>query len=239
MPFKAQPRANAVFVRLLLLLAAVGVGLTTGPNPRAQACGSNPIVCENNLTGNPASEWDISGAGNTTIQGFATDISVNRGSTVRFKVSTTASTFQVNIYRIGYYGGMGARKVATIASVTGRNQPACLINNTTLLVDCGNWTESTSWVVPATATSGIYFAKLVRPDTGGASHIPFIVRDDASHSDLLFQTSDTTWQAYNQYGGYSTYQGSPRAAYKVSYNRPFATRGQASGFGTSNYVFYA
>ena len=49
----------------------------------------------------------------------------------------------------------------------------------------------------------------MRTDTGGASHIFFIVRDDTSHSDLLFQTSDTTWQAYNDYGGNSLYTGSP------------------------------
>ena len=44
-------------------------------------------------------------------------------------------------------------------------------------------------------------------DDGGDSHIVFVVRDDASTSDLLFQTSDTTWQAYNTYGGTSTYHG--------------------------------
>ena len=69
-----------------------------------------------------------------------------------------------------------------------------------------------SWAVPATATSGIYFAKAIRIDTGGASHIIFIVRDDASQADLLFQTSDTTWQAYNQYGGNSLYVGAPSLA---------------------------
>ena len=47
-------------------------------------------------------------------------------------------------------------------------------------------------------------------------------------SDLLFQTSDTTWQAYNHYGGNSLYAGSPAGrAYKVCYNRPFTTRGDA------------
>ena len=196
---------------LALLLSVLGVALTTGSIPQAQSCESNAIVCENNLTGNPSNEWDIDGAGDATLQGFATDISVNKGGTVHFKVSTTAALFQMNIYRMGYYGGMGARKVATIAGVAGTNQAACLTNATTLLVDCGNWTESTSWTMPATAVSGIYFAKLTRADTGGSSHIMFIVRDDASTSDLLFQTSDTTWQAYNQYGGYSTYLGNPRA----------------------------
>ena len=48
---------------------------------------------------------------------------------------------------------------------------------------------------------------------------------------MLFQTSDTTWQAYNTYGGNSLYSctvacppGNPlayKAAFKVSYNRPF------------------
>ena len=89
---------------------------------------------------------------------------------------------------------------------------------------------SASWAVPANAVSGIYFAKLVRTDTGGASHIFFVVRDDASTSDILVQTSDTTWQAYNDYGGNSLYVGSPAGrAYKVSYNRPFITRGNQFG----------
>jgi hypothetical protein len=87
-------------------------------------------------------------------------------------------------------------------------------------------------VVPADAVSEIYFAHLTRVDTGGESHIVFIVResDTASHhSDVVFQTSDTTWQAYNTYGGNSLYVGgpgnNPGRAYKVSYNRPFTTRG--------------
>ena len=96
---------------------------------------------------------------------------------------------------------------------------------------------SGSWAVPANATSGIYFAKLVRTDTGGASHIVFVVRDDASTSDIVFQTSDTTWQAYNNYGGNSLYTGAPAGrAYKVSYNRPFSTRAVDSG---QDWVFNA
>ena len=83
--------------------------------------------------------------------------------------------------------------------------------------------------MPADAVSGIYFARLVRTDgTAGASHVFFVVRDDDGGSDMLFQTSDTTWQAYNPYGGNSLYVGAPAGrAYKVSYNRPFTTRGNA------------
>src|SRR6202008_2584298 len=51
---------------------------------------ANPIVAENCLAGNPSSEWDISGAGDSSIQGYATEISIDRGQTVVFKVKTNA-----------------------------------------------------------------------------------------------------------------------------------------------------
>src|ERR1700754_3654703 len=69
----------------------------------------NPIVTENALEGNPASEWDITGAGDLSIQGFATDISVNKGETIRFKIKTDASAYTIKVYRLGYYNGKGAR----------------------------------------------------------------------------------------------------------------------------------
>ncbi|MEO5925045.1 MAG: N,N-dimethylformamidase beta subunit family domain-containing protein [Bryobacteraceae bacterium] len=197
----------------------------------AQACAApaNPIVAENCLTGNPSSEWDISGVGSTSIEGFTTDISVNRGGTIQFKIdSSQATAYRLDIYRSGYYGGNGARKVATVLPSVSlpQNQPNCLTNAATGLVDCGNWAVSASWAVPATAVSGVYFAKLTATaGLSGSSHIVFIVRDDSGASDILYQTSDTTWQAYNEWGGNSLYTGSPAGrAYKVSYNRPFATR---------------
>ena len=196
------------------------------------AAPENPIVAENCQPGNPSSEWDISGAGDSSIQGYATQISVDRGQTVFFKVKTNATNYQLDIYRLGYYGGMGARKVDTVlpSAALPQTQPNCLSNAATGLIDCGNWTVSASWVVPANSVSGIYFAMLTRNDTGGPSHVVFVVRDDTSTSDILFQTADTTWQAYNSYGGNSLYVGSPAGrAYKVSYNRPFNTRSVDNG----------
>ncbi len=198
---------------------------------------ANQIVCENSKPGNPQSEWDIADpAGDPSIQGFATDISVDQGQTVQFKINTDSTAYHLDIYRMGYYGGDGARRVATVTPSASlpQNQPGCLNDAATGLVDCGNWAVSASWAVPADAVSGIYFAKLVRDDApSGGSHILFVVRDDGSHSDLLFQTSDTTWQAYNRYGGNSLYTGGPGTdpgrAYKVSYNRPLTTRGYDPG----------
>lgn len=228
-----QPNALAVSFRLcgLMLFAILGFAV------QAQAQCTHPanaIVAENCLTGSPDSEWDVEDgySGDTSIQGFATDISVNRGSTISFKINTPASAYTIAIYRMGYYGGMGARKVANItpSAHLPQTQPACMTDTSVGLMDCGNWAVSASWAVPSTATSGIYFAHLVRSDTGGDSHIVFIVRDDSSHSSILFQTADETWQAYNYYGAGSVYsQATPiwdlnNRSFKVSYNRPFYTR---------------
>jgi hypothetical protein len=227
------------------------IAATVGANPASMSAAAqgdpfapcvpaaaNAIACENSKPGNPSGEWDVAGAGSANIQGFATNISVNRGETVRFKVSTNSNNYRLDIYRLGYYGGLGARLITTVqpSAALPQSQPSCLTQPSTGLIDCGNWAESASWAVPSNATSGIYIARLVREDgASGESHIVFIVRDDSGASDLLFQTSDTTWQAYNSYGGNSLYQGSPDGrAYKVSYNRPFNTR---SGVTSQDWLF--
>ena len=110
-------------------------------------------------------------------------------------------------------------------------------------MDAGNWAVSASWAVPANAVSGLYFANVVREDNGGASRIWFVIRDDDGHSDLLFQTADTTWQAYNQWGGNSLYLGSAPTpdgrAYKVSYNRPLNLDGSTGGYASYNSPLHA
>jgi hypothetical protein len=207
------------------------------------------IAQENQLPGTPQSVWDVPGAGDSSIQGFTADISYNVGSTVQFKIDDTGSApYHVDIYRIGYYQGNGARLVATLSNTQTQriDQPSPLTDPSTGLVDAGNWSVDAQWAIPADATSGVYMAKVTREDTGGASQIPFIVRNDASTATILYQTDDMTWQAYNQWGGNSLYLGSgpgaaPAAgrAYAVSYNRPIVDRGQSYGYGATNYFFLA
>jgi hypothetical protein len=222
---------------------------------------TNKIVAENLKQGNPESEWGIDGDGDANIQGFATQISSNVGETVDFKIATDSTNYRIDIYRLGYYGGDGARKVATIDQnlTSAQVQPHPIVDYSTGLIDCGNWAVSASWQIPPDAVSGVYIAKLVREDgTEGQSHIPFIVREDGSTSDIVFQTSDTTWQAYNAWGGASLYVGDvptdpadmiawmpPNCscgltaigrATKVSYNRPFITNESPAG-GTHDFIF--
>ena len=170
----------------LVALLGVSVGLVQGPLSGAPArvaaqartatpaapknpcdAPANAIVAENCKPGNPSTEWDINGAGDRSIQGFATDMSVNRAETISFKIRTHSPAYRIDVYRIGYYGGMGARLVATIKPSVPlpQAQPDCLTDPITRLFDCGTWRISASWAVPAAAVSGFYFARLVREDS--------------------------------------------------------------------------
>src|SRR4051812_27504748 len=91
-------------------------GGSSAPAARQDPCASpaNKIVAENCKPGNPSTEWDIHSSGDPDIQGFATDMSVNVGETVHFKIKTHSPKYRIDVYRLGYYGGAGARLVSTV-----------------------------------------------------------------------------------------------------------------------------
>jgi hypothetical protein len=206
-------------------VALTGLYLAPPPASAADPCTApvrSAVACENTRAGTP--DWQVTP--DASIEGFATDVSTNVGGRVDFKVRTTARAYTVGIYRLGWYGGDGGRLITSLTPSVPlpQAQPECARDASTGLVDCGNWAVSASWAVPATAVSGVYVAKLRRTDTGAANQITFVVRNDASRSDMVVQTSDTTWAAYNTWGGASLYNGDGPGgagrAYKVSYNRP-------------------
>lgn len=237
-------RGTSVAARVIVLATVLfGLPAVAGSAPAAAAgpCDApvvNKVACENTKPGVPASQWRVDGS-DDEIVGYTTDISTNLGGTVQFKVRTAVTSWRIDIYRLGWYGGDGARLMTTIGNFGASNKTTeCMVTNATIgLVDCGNWAVSASWTVPATAVSGLYYAVLHRNDTNGESEVPFVVRDDSSHSDVMVQTSDSTWQAYNRYGGNSLYfgtgPGDGGSAYGVSYNRPI------SGGGEENFIFNA
>lgn len=229
-PASEDPDARSGSVRMTLG-APAAAGIVPPP--------ANPIEAENRLTGTPKATWDITGAGDPTIQGFATQMSVDRGDTIDFKIHSP-SAWSMDIYRLGYYGGDGARLVDTVPG-TITTQPTGTVDDITLMADCSNWTVSASWTVPSDATPGIYIARPRHHDTSGASHIPFIVRDPDRRAAVLVVTADSTWQAYNHAGadpadplaGRSLYGVGTSSGFTfntgqrcraVSYNRPWVTR---------------
>ena len=227
-------RLLSVVVAAALSLAGLTTVSLTSASAASDPCsGGNAVACENSKPGNPQTDWDINGAGDDAIQGFATSMSVQPGSTVSFKIKA-ASTYTVDVYRLGYYQGLGARRQAPQWQVSNPvQQGPCATDAFTQNYDCGTWAVSTQWTVPSTAVSGVYIALLSMGND--FSHITFVVRDDSSHADVVFKTSDATWQAYNTYGAADFYTapesktGTQARAFKLSYNRPFATRSWVSG----------
>jgi methionine-rich copper-binding protein CopC len=237
----AGRRLTGVHLVVAVALVAAAVVVPTvalsGSASAADPCAApvqNPVACENTQPGTP--NWQVD-SDDPSIAGFTTDISSTAGGQVQFKVDTAASSYDIFIFRLGYYQGIGARQVADLQVRTKTTQPSCKVDPDTAMTDCGNWAVTATWNVPTTAVSGLYYAVFHRNDTSGENEAAFVIRDDGSHSDVLFQTSDETWEAYNSYGGDSLYTGSGPgtngASFAVSYNRPL------SGEGDENFIFNA
>ena len=211
---------------LLALGVSVILGLILWEVPAQLA--QNPVQLENARTGTTA--WQLhDSADNQEIEGYANLTSVNRGGQIEFYVNTQDSSYTIEVFRMGWYGGLGGRRETQPVTLPGIAQPIPAPDPNTGMIEC-NWTsqytlttnnpsDSTDWV------SGVYIAKVTGLDSGKSSWIIFVVRDDSRNSDLLYQLPVTTFQAYNEWGGKSLYDFNSTnniPAEKVSFNRPYA-----------------
>ena len=98
--------------------------------PDACAAPANKIVAENCRPGSPREEWDIADDGDPAIQGFATEMSVNLGETVQFKIKSHSDRYRIDVYRMGWYAGKGARLLETIRPSVPlpQTQPLCRVH---------------------------------------------------------------------------------------------------------------
>jgi len=205
----------------------------------------NPVQVENRRVG--TTEWVLNRpARSHEIEGYASATSVNRGDTLKLFVNTAAESYTVRIFRMGWYQGAGARELTSPVRLKGHGQPPPSIDLGTGLIECRwenpflltiplNWSNATDWA------SGVYLAKLTAEPTGYDSYVIFVVRDDARSSTYLFQSSVTTFQAYNNWGGKSLYafNSAGGQAAKVSFDRPYAASplpAAASGGGAGDFL---
>ena len=208
----------------------------------------SPIVLENQQPG--SGNWrmwlhNIPPADdvNKQIKGYASATSVNKGESITFYVTVNpAQQYTMDVYRMGWYQGLGGRLMQSIGPLQGVAQPDCPVDATTGLTEC-NWTASYTLTVPTNWTSGVFMVQLTNAQ-GSQNYITFVVRDDARVADIMFQQAVATYQAYNNYPddnatgkslydfnsyGANTVTGTPRAA-KVSWNRPYADYGAGQFF---------
>jgi len=212
----------------------------------------NPIVIENQQPGSAGWQLgaitgragyaianDIQGQ----IKGYASATDVNKGEQITFHISVNpAQAYTIEVYRMGWYNGLGGRLLNSLGPLEGYTQPAPQVDPTTGLAEC-KWSPAYTLTVPDTWTSGIYLALLTNSNLF-QTYITFVVRDDARAAALLYQQPVTTYQAYNNYPndnttGKSLYDynsfgaivpatSATRAA-KVSFDRPY-NQGAGSGY---------
>lgn len=184
-------------------------------------------------------DWQLTqSAEKGEVEGYASLTSVNRGESIKLFVSTSDPFYTIDVYRMGWYGGRGARLVTGGIRRPGKRQIIPTPDAETGLIEC-DWTDpyvltTANPADPDDWPSGVYLARLTAEASGKQSYIIFVVREDDRRSDYLFQSSVTTYQAYNNWGGKSLYtsNGSGRPAKKVSFNRPYAiSENPAAAFG--------
>lgn len=160
-----------------------------------------------------------------TIEGYCSRTSVRAGETIEFFVSTNpASSFTIDLYRLGYYGGTGGRFMRTLGPFAGEPQADPPVGARRVR-DC-RWKQCASLKIPPDWVSGVYVGKLTAAREGWQSYVIFIVRDDR-RADFVFQCSDNTWQAYNRWPDqFALYDNGEHQWWwggnvQVSYNRPY------------------
>ncbi len=184
----------------------------------------NVITAENSLPGDP--DWrGGKPARDHALEAYADQTAAPAGEAVALRISSrSAGPVEWSLFRLGWYDGAGARKIAGGAVESAGPQAPCPPEAGTGLVRC-SWTKSATVAVPADAVSGLYLVKLMNRDHE-FTFVPLIVPDDR-RAKLLFQASITTWQAYNDWGGTSLYVDTVHAtsfgrAVKASFDRPYA-----------------
>lgn len=225
--------------RYATIVVAIGLSVLLGYRPTSAAERSpNPIELENRQPG--SHDWQLTrvradggGYRSPWIEGYCSRQSVGAGESIDIMVSTDPPrSFRIEIFRMGYYGGRGARLMKTLGPFEGEPEsvPAPGEKN---LHEC-RWQPCTTLTIPDDWLSGVYLGRLTTLPEGDRdpywqSYVVFIVRDNRP-ADVLFQCSDNTWQAYNRWpNNYSVYthpKGNEGPWADVSFDRPYGREAQ-------------
>lgn len=233
--------------RLCLVLSVFCLHLCLG-NQTAPAAGqtsekSDPQLIRTENLKPGARDWQLTrvrpdkeGFRNPWIEGFCSRQSVKSGETIDVMVSTNPPRrFQVEVFRMGYYGGRGARLMKTLGPFEGQAQrvPA---PGTKDLHEC-RWEPAFHLPIPGDWPSGVYLGRLttlvdLAVEPYWQSYVVFIVRDERP-ADILVQCSDNTWQAYNRWPNHFSIYTHPRGTQgpwaDVSFDRPYGREAQYEG----------
>ncbi|MBO0806505.1 MAG: hypothetical protein J2P25_25930, partial [Nocardiopsaceae bacterium] len=194
-------------------------GRSPSPKPRPKR-----TVPENSLPGDPG--WPLSHLGaEHEIEGYAGKASVLPGESFPLFVSTTSRGFRVTAFRLGWYGGDGARKVWRSGPLRGRAQRQPAVTGSTRTVHA-DW-DPVLEVPTDDWPPGAYLLRL-DADSGAQRYVPITVRSASTAGKVVLKACVQTWQAYNTWGGYDLYKGPGGygdRSLAVSLDRPYDLNG--------------
>jgi hypothetical protein len=225
------------------MCSVFGLCLLTTVFALAPSARAASVEAENLLSGD--SNWTAYKhlAPASVIEGYTSESSVAPGGLVHFHVNSPASSYRIEVSRLGWYAGAGGRTVACIPGcsssegpVTQSNTP--IVDSTTGELDA-NWTVTDTLEVGEDWATGYYVAEFLVTSGEAAGKVawyPIIVTPPpGDESVVLVQVPTNTWQAYNPWPGagvgkslYGFMSSEGEAATKVSFNRPLTQRGTES-----------
>lgn len=197
------------------------------------------LALENKKPGTP--EWQLTkvwpnkakGYRSALVEGYASHQSVEAGQTLNIFVSTNpVRRVTIDFFRMGYYGGAGARHMKQLGPLPTVTQPDPPVAPKRLR-EC-EWQPTTSLKIPNDWPSGVYLGKLTcvpeaKHEHNWQSYIIFIVRDRRK-AGVLFQCSDNTWAAYNKWPDDYSFYTDPRHSWApsvaASFDRPYCKYAQ-------------
>src|SRR5688500_11298747 len=159
-------------------MVSVLAGVVSVAAAGAAAAQTNPIQVENAKPG--STDWlltrvarhddeiyELGWQRRRGIEAYASHTSIKAGQRLDVHVSTyPVNKYSVSIYRMGYYGGAGARLMRSLGPLQGTAEPTPKDGERTL-VEC-NWRVGFSLDIPDDWLSGVYLGKLsTLPAPGG------------------------------------------------------------------------
>ena len=172
-----------------------------------------------------------------SVEGWFDAPSGTCGDQIGLHITGNGRPVKIKIYRLGYYGGAGARLITstTIGAIKAGSAPS--VTKAPISMVSTNWPVAWYLKINQATIPGQY---LLRLDDGGpdSSFVPLTIEDPKIKSAITFVSSVLTWQAYNQWGGYSLYKGPDMQrgsrATIVSFDRPY----DGDGSGQFRYMEY-
>lgn len=220
--------------RRLFIAGSVGTAATLAAcsATTGQEGGSASQVANGTANGaslEPTDRWSIANkrrAPENLLEAYAGQSSVLPGEIVDLHVSTAASNYTTEAFRIGYYENEGGARVGKQGPFKGKRhsaaQPDSRSRSTPALWPVSGQIDTTGW------EPGFYLIHVVADKY--RTEIPLIVRSESAAGKVVYVATATTWQAYNNWGGRSLYSGPNGSfdtrSFEVSFDRPYSLTGR-------------